>query len=848
MSSQTSARHILLLLIPTAMALTQTPQDYVLGNLIQFNDNGLWCWFQDERAVVDRQTHKVILGSDASGTGVGGSAHDGNIEAVIFDLNSRTPQRYLLADMGCDDHNVPGFIIRPDGKYLALYSAHYDYYKNRYRIFDGSSWSPERAYDWTKRAGGIDYTIAYNNVYYLSAENRMYNFTRANHRSPNFIISSDWGDTWTWGGQLTTNSSNNYNKGYYKYWSNGVDRIDFIFTEQHPRDTLTSIYHGYISGGKAYRSDGVLVDPDIFDTTFIPTYRHFTKVFGDGTIIGTDTLHRCWQSDLVRYADGTIAALITAHTSYGLVGGYSTDPQINPQHAFIYCRYDGTGWSYTYLGQAGYKFYSSEADYVGLGALSPDNPNVVYISTHFDPRDDASLAKREIFKGTTSDRGKSWVWTPITWNSTRDNIRPIIPDWDEHHELLLWCRGSYTSAQSFDAAVVGIITTANAFDQPMTYIDADLNNTTLFNGSPVNPTGPNPDQGAVDDKWHIRTSYGNNGTVFTSAERGGENAPLLKTTIALPEPGSYDLWANFWANPTADWRIKAGLASDRLQLFRHMACKQVDAGCHIGTITLTGGGNTYLYQAYIGRVEVGVNCSVTVYIDDEAIAVGTNSLVGNTARTWYDGISYRLVQDSIPAPVFALARNHIDFGTVPVDSTISDSLLIYNRGNATLTISTIVSSNTAFQVSPTYLILEPYQSAFIRINFTPPDTNRQTGYLICEHNAVGSPDTIFVMGQGKLLYLSCQPPAGPNRFSLAPNFPNPFNAITTISFSIPTREWVDLTIWDLRGQEIARLLEETLEPGSYSVNWNASRLPSGVYICRLRCGPKTATLKMLLLK
>lgn len=138
----------------------------------------------------------------------------------------------------------------------------------------------------------------------------------------------------------------------------------------------------------------------------------------------------------MRYNGGAIAAIITARTTYGLIGGYSTDPTINPQHAFDYCRFDGTDWSYTYLGKAGYKFYSSEADYVGLAALSPNNPNVLYISTHVDPRDDTQLHKREIFKGTTTDHGKTWTWTPITWNSTRDNIRPIIPGWNEYHKLL----------------------------------------------------------------------------------------------------------------------------------------------------------------------------------------------------------------------------------------------------------------------------------------------------------------------------------------------------------------------------------------------------------------------------
>jgi hypothetical protein len=191
--------------IPIAIMITffsgfacgQTPRDMVNGNLIQFNDNGLWCWYQDERAVVDIAGGRVILGSAASGAGVGGPTRNGADNAVIFDLQTCTPERYVLNQWpyNCDDHNTAGIIVRPDGKYLAMYDQHYDNYVTRYRIFDGSSWATEQTYDWRTKPGGIDYTLAYNNIYYLSSEGRMYDFQRANHRTPNFLISSDLGDT-----------------------------------------------------------------------------------------------------------------------------------------------------------------------------------------------------------------------------------------------------------------------------------------------------------------------------------------------------------------------------------------------------------------------------------------------------------------------------------------------------------------------------------------------------------------------------------------------------------------------------------------------------------------------------
>jgi hypothetical protein len=144
----------------------------------------------------------------------------------------------------------------------------------------------------------------------------------------------------------------------------------------------------------------------------------------------------------------------------------------------------------------------------------------------------------------------------------------------------------------------------------------------------------------------VRTGYGNGDSVLTSAEAGGESAPPLKTWVTVPQSGTYDVWVNFWANPSTgnDWRIKASLSANNMQLFRQMACKQVEAGDHSTALVLSGGGNTFLYQAYLGRVQISANDTLDVFVDDEAIQTGTTgNLVGNTCRTWYDGISYASV-------------------------------------------------------------------------------------------------------------------------------------------------------------------------------------------------------------
>ena len=88
----------------------------------------------------------------------------------------------------------------------------------------------------------------------------------------------------------------------------------------------------------------------------------------------------------------------------------------------------------------------------------------------------------------------------------------------------------------------------------------------------------------------------------------------------------------------------------------------------------------------------------------------------------------------------------------------------------------------------------------------------------------------------------------PKEFNLFHNFPNPFNPSTQIKFDIPKTSYVILKIFDITGKESANLVNEELKAGKYSVDWNASDLPSGVYFYKIKSGNFTATKKMILLK
>ena len=88
----------------------------------------------------------------------------------------------------------------------------------------------------------------------------------------------------------------------------------------------------------------------------------------------------------------------------------------------------------------------------------------------------------------------------------------------------------------------------------------------------------------------------------------------------------------------------------------------------------------------------------------------------------------------------------------------------------------------------------------------------------------------------------------PNKFDLNQNYPNPFNPTTTISYEIAKETIVSLKVYDVIGNEIVTLVNETKPAGTYEVIFDASNLSNGVYLYKIQAGNFTATKKLILMK
>lgn len=85
-------------------------------------------------------------------------------------------------------------------------------------------------------------------------------------------------------------------------------------------------------------------------------------------------------------------------------------------------------------------------------------------------------------------------------------------------------------------------------------------------------------------------------------------------------------------------------------------------------------------------------------------------------------------------------------------------------------------------------------------------------------------------------------------FHLCQNYPNPFNPATIIKYKITNTVFVSLKVYDLLGKELAILVNEEKKQGIYQTEFNAAKLPAGIYLCRLQAGKSNQTMKLMLIK
>ncbi|MBK7630785.1 MAG: T9SS type A sorting domain-containing protein [Ignavibacteriales bacterium] len=124
------------------------------------------------------------------------------------------------------------------------------------------------------------------------------------------------------------------------------------------------------------------------------------------------------------------------------------------------------------------------------------------------------------------------------------------------------------------------------------------------------------------------------------------------------------------------------------------------------------------------------------------------------------------------------------------------------------------------------------------------------GYVIAGHRDIANmvSDGWLLKTKPDITVIEEENSSLPEKFILQQNYPNPFNPSTKISWQAPVSGWQTLKVYDVLGNEVAILVDDYRNAGSYAVEFNASNLPSGVYFYQLKAGYYVETKKMILLK
>jgi hypothetical protein len=135
-------------------------------------------------------------------------------------------------------------------------------------------------------------------------------------------------------------------------------------------------------------------------------------------------------------------------------------------------------------------------------------------------------------------------------------------------------------------------------------------------------------------------------------------------------------------------------------------------------------------------------------------------------------------------------------------------------------------------------------------NWTAPQSGSGTVKLYLaglQGNMSGQNSTIVLSSTEHTTGIEDNQPI-PNKYLLLNNYPNPFNAQTSIKFTMPSASHVKIEIYNVLGQKVETLVNGFMGAGEHTVNWNASSEPSGVYFCRMATDTDRLMRRITLLK
>lgn len=407
-------------------------------SLQTISKDGAWCWFSDPRAIYVHGKHSGVL--------TGWVTRSGDIEVGLMKHDGNVGTRRLAAKLDPDDHANPAFVELGDDNQMVFYAKHSDEVVRAHHSVAGEAFSfgDAAAHDPFDSEQLEKYPVkrvTYANPYLLEEENNtLYCFGRWTGYKPNVMTSVDGGKSFSKSRVIITSYPfDANNRPYAKYFSDGKSRIHMTYTDGHPRiEPTNSVYYAYYENGSFFKADG----SKITDMDRLP----FETADGSLVYQANTTQGRSWIYDIAADEAGNPVIL------------YARYPDVK-NHIYHYTKFDGTRWQYVEICNSGSWFPQTEVgkeereeNYSGGMTIHPLDVSVIYVSEEVD-------GIFEIVRYDLNDKGNEIKSrTPITSNSTYDNIRPYIPRNMRAGDplVILWMKNkSYVHYTDYDVEIVG---------------------------------------------------------------------------------------------------------------------------------------------------------------------------------------------------------------------------------------------------------------------------------------------------------------------------------------------------------------------------------------------------------
>lgn len=397
------------------------------------SEKGAWCWFADPRAL-HHQNHSGTINN----TYIGYIDVHGAIKATQINHLTKTTNEVLIRSwFQPDDHNNPTFLVLPDERVMIFYSRHTDESCFYYRI--------------SRKPGDITT---------LGKEIRLETKDNTTYPSP-FILSDDphhiylcwrgigWHPTiarltmpnendevqFNWGPHQIQQSQNGVGgvRPYAKYKSNGKDKIYLAYTTTHPdNQSVNWIYFNYIDVNNYSLNDingtnlatigsGALHNVDT-SATYLNKYPN---------AVADDSPYRNWLWDI---------SILNENTPVIATVSISEDKE---SHDYYHVMWTGKEWQKTFLSNAEGHFHQTpglEKCYSGGMSIDATDPMVIYGSV---PTNGEYGSVYELKKFTVASNGELTSTQQLTFNSSKNNIRPFSISSYNNNQNLAWMHGVY---------------------------------------------------------------------------------------------------------------------------------------------------------------------------------------------------------------------------------------------------------------------------------------------------------------------------------------------------------------------------------------------------------------------